>query len=76
MHWFFLFIPMGSRYDAAIGNDGVNLSVSSAFNQDFNMFWDARSVVNDKGWFFETEDSICTTSGSGKMKAGSGYRPV
>jgi hypothetical protein len=44
--------PMGSRYDAAIGNDGVNLG-SSAFNQDFNMFWDARSVVNDKGWFFE-----------------------
>jgi hypothetical protein len=44
--------PMGSRYDAAIGNDGVDLGVS-AFNQDFNMFWDARSVVNHKGWFFE-----------------------
>jgi hypothetical protein len=44
--------PMGSRYDAAIGNDGVNLGVS-AFNQDFNMFWDARSVVNKDGWFFE-----------------------
>jgi len=44
--------PMGSRYDAAIGNDGVNLGVS-AFNQDFNMFWDTRSVVNKEGWFFE-----------------------
>ncbi len=44
--------PMGSRYDAAIGNDGVDLGVS-AFNQDFNMFWDTKSVVNKDGWFFE-----------------------
>jgi hypothetical protein len=44
--------PKGSRYDAAIGNDGVNLGVS-AFNQDFNMFWDTKSVVNKEGWFFE-----------------------
>jgi hypothetical protein len=44
--------PMGSRYDAAIGNDGVDLGVS-AFNQDFNMFWDTRSLVTKDGWFFE-----------------------
>jgi hypothetical protein len=48
----FSIYPMGSRYDAAIGNDGVDLGVAS-FNENFNMFWDARSVVNDEGWFFE-----------------------
>ncbi len=48
----FSIYPMGSRYDAAVANDAVDLGTSS-FNQDFNMFWDARSVVNNEGWFFE-----------------------
>ena len=48
----FSIYPMGSRYDAAIANDGVDLG-NAAFNQDFNMFWDARSVVTKAGWFFE-----------------------
>lgn len=48
----FSIYPMGSRYDAAIGNDGVDLGVAS-FNENFNMFWDARSVVRKEGWFFE-----------------------
>jgi hypothetical protein len=48
----FSIYPLGSRYDAAISNDGVNLG-RSTFNQDFDMFWDARSVVHAGGWFFE-----------------------
>ena len=53
----FSLYPMGSRYDAAINNDGIELG-SNPFNQDFNMFWDARSVVNGKGWFFEMKIPI------------------
>lgn len=48
----FSIYPLGSRYDAAVSNDAVDLGTNT-FNQDFNMFWDARSVVNGEGWFFE-----------------------
>lgn len=48
----FSLYPLGSRYDAAVSNDAVDLGTNT-FNQDFNMFWDARSVVNSEGWFFE-----------------------
>lgn len=48
----FSIYPLGSRYDAAVSNDAVDLG-RNTFNQDFNMFWDARSVVNNEGWFFE-----------------------
>lgn len=53
----FSLYPLGSRYDAAINNDGIDLG-SNAFNQDFNMFWDAKSVINSEGWFFEIKIPI------------------
>lgn len=44
--------PLGSRYDMATGNDAVELG-SSTFNPAFNMIWEAKTVVNKQGWFFE-----------------------
>jgi hypothetical protein len=48
----FSIYPLGSRYDAAVSNDAVDLGTSS-FNQDFNMIWEAASVINEEGWFYE-----------------------
>lgn len=48
----FSIYPLGSRYDAAVSNDAVDLGIAT-FNADFNMIWDAVSVVNDEGWFYE-----------------------
>jgi hypothetical protein len=48
----FSIYPLGSRYDAAVSNDAVDLGTSS-FNQDFNMIWEAASIINEEGWFYE-----------------------
>jgi hypothetical protein len=48
----FSIYPLGSRYDAAVSNDAVDLG-NFTFNPDFNMIWDARSVITDEGWFYE-----------------------
>lgn len=48
----FSIYPLGSRYDMATGNDAVELG-NATFNPTFNMFWDARAIINQKGWFFE-----------------------
>ncbi|PWT95687.1 MAG: hypothetical protein C5B52_17375 [Bacteroidetes bacterium] len=45
----FLFVinPNGARFDALISNNGDIL------NPDWNGVWDARTEINDKGWFAE-----------------------
>lgn len=48
----FSIYPLGSRYDAAVSNDAVQLG-NATFNQDFNMFWEGASVITSEGWFFE-----------------------
>ncbi len=47
--------PAGIRNDVAVTNDATAGTVlgGSFLNFDFNTFWDARAVVNDKGWFAE-----------------------
>ena len=69
----FSIYPMGSRYDAAINNDGIEFG-NNAFNEDFNMFWDARSVVDKDGWFFEMKIPIYNLrlqkSSDGKVRVG------
>ncbi|MCU0420943.1 MAG: carbohydrate binding family 9 domain-containing protein [Cyclobacteriaceae bacterium] len=44
--------PLGSRYDMAMSNDAVELG-NATFNPAFNMFWEAKTVINKDGWFFE-----------------------
>lgn len=48
----FSIYPLGSRYDAAVSNDAVELG-RATFNQDFNMLWQGVSVITSEGWFFE-----------------------
>lgn len=48
----FSIYPLGSRYDMATSNDAVELG-NSTFNPAFNMFWEAKTVVNREGWFYE-----------------------
>lgn len=44
--------PSGGRLDITTGNDAVELG-SSTFNLAFNMFWEAKTVINNEGWFWE-----------------------
>ena len=46
----FFTTPTGSRFDAAIGNDGNG---RNPMNISWNNFWDVKTVVNDQGWFVE-----------------------
>jgi Domain of unknown function (DUF5916) len=48
----FSIYPSGCRIDIATGNDAVELG-SSTTNLSFNMFWEAKAVVNKEGWFWE-----------------------
>jgi hypothetical protein len=47
--------PAGIRNDLAITNDGTGGTVLQGnwINPDFNTFWDAKAIINDKGWFCE-----------------------
>ncbi|NIS64832.1 MAG: hypothetical protein GTO05_06715, partial [Gemmatimonadales bacterium] len=47
--------PTGNRIDAAISNDASGGGITSGqwINQDFNTYWDVRTVVNHEGWFAE-----------------------
>lgn len=53
--YIFTTTPTGIRNDADVANDAIVSSVSlgSAFNRDFNTFWDAESTVTGQGWFAE-----------------------
>jgi hypothetical protein len=48
----FSIYPLGSRYDMATSNDAIKLG-NSTFNTALNMIWEAKTVINTKGWFFE-----------------------
>ncbi len=53
--YIFTTTPTGIRNDAEVFNDAIvsTLSSGGAFNRDFNTFWDAESIVSDKGWTAE-----------------------
>jgi Domain of unknown function (DUF5916) len=44
--------PLGARFDLATSNDAIELGTST-FNATFNMFWEAKTVMNKAGWFYE-----------------------
>ncbi|MFK7979890.1 MAG: DUF5916 domain-containing protein [Saprospiraceae bacterium] len=46
----FFTTPTGSRFDAAISNDGNG---RNPMNVSWNNFWDVKTVVNEEGWFAE-----------------------
>lgn len=46
----FFTTPTGSRFDAAIGNDGQG---RDPMNLSWNNFWDAKAVITEEGWFAE-----------------------
>lgn len=46
----FFTTPTGSRFDAAIINDGNG---RNPMNTSWNNFWDVKTVINEKGWFAE-----------------------
>ena len=46
----FFTTPTGSRFDAAIINDGNG---RNPMNTSWNNFWDVKTVVNEEGWFAE-----------------------
>lgn len=46
----FFTTPTGSRFDAAISNDGNG---RNPMNISWNNFWDVKTVVNEQGWFAE-----------------------
>ena len=46
----FFTTPTGSRFDAAISNDGNG---RNPMNISWNNFWDVKTVVNEDGWFSE-----------------------
>ncbi|MEE9190002.1 MAG: DUF5916 domain-containing protein, partial [Candidatus Neomarinimicrobiota bacterium] len=46
----FFTTPAGNRFDAAVINDAEG---DFPININWNSFWDAASVKNDKGWFAE-----------------------
>jgi len=47
--------PAGNRRDAAISNDasGGGIASGSWINANFDTYWSAETVVNDRGWFAE-----------------------
>jgi hypothetical protein len=48
----FSIYPLGSRYDMATSNDAIELG-NSTFNSALNLIWEAKTVINKHGWFFE-----------------------
>ncbi|GAB4248402.1 MAG: hypothetical protein Tsb0034_27760 [Ekhidna sp.] len=48
----FSIYPLGSRYDMAISNDGIELG-KSTFNKTYDMIWEGKSTTNEQGWFIE-----------------------
>jgi hypothetical protein len=48
----FSIYPLGSRFDMATSNDAIELG-NSTFNSALNMIWEAKTIINKQGWFFE-----------------------
>lgn len=48
----FSIYPLGSRFDMATSNDAIELG-NSTFNTALNMIWEAKTIINKQGWFFE-----------------------
>lgn len=44
--------PLGSRYDMATSNDAIEIG-NSTFNPNFNMIWEAKTMMTDTAWFLE-----------------------
>jgi Domain of unknown function (DUF5916) len=44
--------PRGSKFDMSTANDGIETG-GNTYNSYFNMIWEAKSVINEKGWFLE-----------------------
>lgn len=53
--YIFTTTPTGIRNDADVANDATVSTVlqGSAFNRDFNTYWDAESTQTAEGWFAE-----------------------
>lgn len=48
----FSIYPSGSRYDMSISNDGIPLG-DSTFNPSYDMIWEGKTKITEKGWFAE-----------------------
>ncbi|WP_025664967.1 DUF5916 domain-containing protein [Aquimarina megaterium] len=48
----FSIYPSGSRYDMAISNDGIPLG-DSTFNPSYDMIWEGKTQITEKGWSAE-----------------------
>lgn len=45
--------PLGFRWDGAVRNDGTPVGEKPPINMNWNTFWDAKSDLDDKGWYTE-----------------------
>ena len=66
----FFTTPTGSRFDAAVLNDGQG---RNPMNLSWNNFWDVKTIRNDKGWFSEMRipfSSLQFQSVDGKVTMG------
>jgi len=50
--------PNGLRWDATIRNDGNMQGISSPISTSWNTFWDVKTVIDDRGWYFEMKIPI------------------
>ncbi|WP_109851690.1 DUF5916 domain-containing protein [Aquimarina sp. AU58] len=48
----FSIYPSGSRYDMSISNDGIPLG-DSTFNPSYDMIWEGKTQITEKGWSAE-----------------------
>lgn len=46
----FFTTPAGNRFDAGVKNDSEG---NSPINDNWNSFWDSKTITNEKGWFAE-----------------------
>ena len=49
----FFTTPSGLRTDFTIFNDAQPKGSAFPLNFDWNTFWDAKTYINDQGWFAE-----------------------
>lgn len=52
--------PLGLRWDAAVSNDGTMMMEEIPLNMDWNTFWEVKTSLDDKGWYFEMQIPIAS----------------
>jgi len=45
--------PLGFRWDGAVMNDGTPVDDKPPLNMSWNTFWDAKSTMDEHGWYTE-----------------------